>query len=43
VEGMFREGGHCNTDSGMPSAAFVREYLLVYIPNLYMTDKYKRI
>ena len=40
---VFSEGGHCNTDSGMPSAAFVREYLLAYIPNLYITDESRRI
>jgi len=40
---VFSEDGHCDTGSGMPSAAFVREYLLAYIPNLYITDESRRI
>lgn len=39
---VFSEDGHYNTDSGMPSAAFVREYLLAYMPNLYITDESRR-
>lgn len=43
MQQMFSESGHCDTDSGMPSAAFVRDYLLANIPKLYMTDEYRRI